>query len=116
MALKGYSRLLLAWGVAMMTAGCPGSSLENAALDITRVAKVSVDQGTSKVMGTVRIPAGALDAQASDPQRWVFVEGATVAVADANAIRLPAYRACGRMRPALSRSMGCPEAYPSGFG
>lgn len=84
MALKGYSRLLLAWGVAMMTAGCPGSSLENAVLDITRVAKVSVDQGTSKVMGTVRIPAGALDAQASDPQRWVFVEGATVAVADAN--------------------------------
>ncbi len=89
MVRKGYARLLVAWGVALMTAGCPGAAPELAALDITRVAKVSVDQGTSKVMGTVRLPAGALDTLATDPQRWVFVEGATVALEDGSGNPFP---------------------------
>lgn len=75
---------LIGLGSIVLLTGCPGENvLQSAGLEVAKTARVEVDQGTSKVMGTLRVPAGILDPQAPEPDRWVFVPGAEVSLVDA---------------------------------
>jgi len=76
-------RLAVVALVLGVTAGCmlAGTSVtgDPRTIDITRIAKVMVSPGTSKVLGTVRIPQALLTGSgATSPNELVTVSGATL--------------------------------------